>query len=86
MTIHRTCVGSIPSGGPVAGRLIVRLGNVFVEYSGQVPDQAALDSYLNPPPRAKPKDDPALTPVAGAAPVTRAEFESLKALLGKELP
>ena len=47
--IHRTRVGKPPSGGPVAGRTIVELGGRFVEYSGAVPDQAALDAHLAPP-------------------------------------
>lgn len=39
-------------------------------------------AFLAPPlPRAKPKDDPALAPVVGNPPVTRAEFEALKAAL-----
>lgn len=46
--IHRTRDGKIPDGGPEPGRSIVRIGNVFVEYSGPVPDQAELDAHRNP--------------------------------------
>ena len=52
--IHRTRQGGVPSGGPEAGRTIVRmLGDIFVEYSGPVPDQAELDAHLRPPPPDK---------------------------------
>ena len=48
MTIYRTREGQPPSSGPGKGHSIVRLGNVFVEYSGDVPDQAELDLHLHP--------------------------------------
>lgn len=49
MTIQRTRQGKVPDGGPEAGRTIIQLGGLFVEYSGAVPDQADLDAHLNPP-------------------------------------
>jgi hypothetical protein len=47
--IHRTCQGSIPSGGPEAGRSIKQFGDIFVEWSGVEPQQADLDAHLSPP-------------------------------------
>lgn len=47
MTIHRMREGSPPDGGPEPGRQIVQIGNIFVEYTGQVPTQADLDARDN---------------------------------------
>ena len=49
MTIHRTREGGPPSGGAEEGREIVRMGNIWVEYSGAEPTAAELDARLNPP-------------------------------------
>ena len=49
MTIHRTRVGSEPSGGAEAGRSIIQIGDIFVEYDGLAPNQSDLDVYNTPP-------------------------------------
>lgn len=74
--IHRTRDGAAPSGGPEPGRQIVRIGNVFVEYSGPVPDAAELDAHLRPP---RPPPHPLSN--ANSVPVLRDDFNALVALL-----
>lgn len=83
MTIHRTRQGSVPSGGPEAGRQIIQIGDFFVEYSGAAPDQAELDAHLNPlkviPPGLL--DTPASVV---SVPGLRAPVNALKALFRQE--
>lgn len=49
--IHRTCQGEEPSGGAEEGRSIIQMGDLFVEYSGDPPDDAELEAHLRPPPK-----------------------------------
>ncbi len=47
--IHRTRQFSIPSGAPEADRKLVKIGNIWVEYSGALPTADDLDAHLHPP-------------------------------------
>ena len=88
MTIHRTRQGREPSGGAEAGRSIIQIGDIFVEYSGSPPDQAALDAHFAPPDAATttltPEDTERLllaVPGITAATIARAKRDR-----GKPLP
>ncbi len=54
--IHRSRQGSSPSGGPEAGRTVIRMGDTFVEYSGTPPTAGDLDVHLHPPAPVAPLD------------------------------
>lgn len=74
--IRRTRKRRPPSGGPDKGYAVVKIGDVFVEYSGETPpDAAALAAHLSPA-RAVPS---ALQDGTGT--VSRVEMNELKAYL-----
>ena len=47
--IHRTRQGKVPSGGAASNHSLVEIGDVWVEYSGDVPTEADLHVHLHPP-------------------------------------
>ena len=54
--IHRTRPGGPPSSAPEAGRSLIQMGDIFVEYSGTAPTAAELDAHLHPPAQVVPLD------------------------------
>jgi len=79
MTIHRTRTGSEPSGGAEPGRNIIQIGDIFVEYTGQIPTQADLDRYNTPIPPL-PRQAPPV-PSGVSIPALRAEVAALRQVL-----